>query len=45
MVFGEFKKTTPSQFCKHLGGGFVYRESGLTDEEVGEIVSEISNLF
>lgn len=45
MVFGEFAKTAPSQFCKRLGGAFEYRESGLTLGEVGEIVSEISNLF
>jgi len=41
---GSFTKQTPSRFCQHLGGTFVYRTSGLNTEEAAAISSQIANL-
>jgi hypothetical protein len=45
MVHGQFNTTVPSQFSVHLGGTFEYREGGLSDSEVTEIVTAIGDLF
>lgn len=38
IVNGQFSRRTPSRFCAQLGGAFSYRTTGLTGQEVQQIV-------
>ena len=44
IVNGQFSGQTPSRFCTQLGGAFSYRTTGLTNQEVQQIMNTCTTL-
>jgi superfamily I DNA/RNA helicase len=44
VVNGEMRTNAASRFAQHLAGPFFFREDGLTEEEVGQIIADSANL-